>query len=148
MQHSKAIELGGRRFRVMSVMTIRRNLSIQKHLRAAGLIDRLGAGENETAEQWARRVLNRLVDSGQLCLMLAHHLIPEDLPDVKWTEQTAQETAAFVEELAAGEGAGVYTLVVDLLVFFYAAGRHSAEPSGIASTEAAGEAHATPASAC
>jgi hypothetical protein len=115
---SPPIELGGRRFRAVDIMTVAHDAFFIARCRFAGL-DAIPMIEGETAEQYAVRLLTTLMGSPTVLEIVGALVVPEALEDSAWTPQMASDTAAFVGSLTGDvDKAQVRFILLSVLVPF------------------------------
>src|SRR4051812_27600343 len=78
----------------------------------------LEVGENEAAEDWARRVISELAASGRTMLVLAGLVMPENA--TRWTPALAVESAAAIGAASDPESRStVHGLLIGSLIGFF-----------------------------
>lgn len=124
--------VGGREFRLVQRSTVKHDVYMLRHLRAAGVT---GArpGEGETQEQFCVRVHEQILDSGQMLPILAGMLVPVQLEDLQWTPAIASETEEFLDALFEPADKAAMHKALAQFSGFFAAGLLSREPSAGAS---------------
>jgi hypothetical protein len=119
------LRLGGAVWRVVKDSTLEHDFCALRAARAIG-VDDAGMLPGESAEQFAQRLLAMVIDSGQVFDLLGCMVLPETVPDERWTPAEAARTADFLRALRAPEDkAEVQSLVVSLLIGFFADGLRS-----------------------
>jgi hypothetical protein len=89
------IELGGRRFQVVALATVRWDYWMCAKLRQAG-IDEIAMAPGQTAMEFTNATLGRLLDSEQTLELIGGFLAPEEFDLRNWSPATAHEMAAFI----------------------------------------------------
>lgn len=117
--------LGGRAFLAIGESTIEQDLHFLALVKKAK-IDQVVMRPGESAESYARRLLEATVESGTILDLLGCLLVPEDAaprdrdPGEVWTLEMGEETARFLGRLRAPEDkATLRGLVLSLLVSFF-----------------------------
>lgn len=118
----KAIELGGRKLRVLAQANIAHDFWLTRQIREAG-IHKLELGAHQTAAQFADDVINRVMESGAALVLLGGLLAPADLAVKDWTPAIAADMTAFIETLTTDEDKIVVRgLVADAILAFFRTG--------------------------
>ena len=113
--------LGGRTFLSVTESTIEHDLYFHALAGRAGL--RFEKGDEESPEDFAARILDELVQSGQTLELLGCLLVPEEVGVEGWTPDEARRTAAFIGQLRGeADKARVRSLVLSLLIGFFGCG--------------------------
>ncbi len=113
--------LGGRTFLSVSESTVEHDLYFHALVGRAGL--RFEKGDEESPEDFAARILDELVQSGQTLDLLGCLLVPEDVGVDGWTPEEARKTSAFIGQLRGeADKARVRSLVLSLLIGFFGCG--------------------------
>ena len=128
--------VAGRTFLVIQESTLAQDLYFQGLLAETG-IDDIVKGAEESAEHYARRLLDALVGNCTVLDMLGTLLIPEDKvpedlrerPGEAWTKDVARETAAWFGSLTGDHKAQVRGMITTLLQDFLEAGLVSLQTS-------------------
>lgn len=94
----RPIVLGGRRFRQAARFTVLRDSFSLRQIHAAGL-DAVAKEEAESAELYARRLLETMLVSENMLTLLGCFIQPEELDDLKWTPDVAAETGKWIGQL-------------------------------------------------
>ena len=140
----KTYTIDGMVYRSIEKTTMANDFYIMKLLRASGLSDLL-RDENRTAEDFANNIITVAVDSGIPLALLGGTLLPEGIPDEKWTAELAAATTARLSAVSDAEDkATIQAAVVEVIAAFFAAGLLSLKLSPHAS-ETEGEEAQTPA---
>lgn len=120
--------LGGRTF-----LTVRES-TVEQDFRFLALVNRARIDEitiqpRESAEAFARRLLEATVESGAILDLLGCLLVPEESaprdrdPGEAWTREMGDETARFLGSLRApADKAKIRSLVLSLLISFFESG--------------------------
>ena len=118
----ETLKLGGREFRPLTVSTIEHDLWVMGQVRRAGL-DRITMGGDETADDFARRLLDVILQSRQIFALLGGLLVPAEVPDLEWTPETAEATGAFLRTVTdPAEKQVLITEVAGLTASFFGSG--------------------------
>jgi len=117
--------IGDRRFVVISESTVEQDLHFLALIKQAG-IDEVIAQPGETAEAFARRLLEVTVASDKTLDLLGCLLVPTDsIPPGTdagdaWTREIAEETASFLGHLKSkADKAKLRSLILSLLLCFF-----------------------------
>ncbi len=136
----KLREIGGRKWRAVERSTLRHDNYMIRHILEGGL-DKLRHKDDESLEDFAMRMLHAVLASGKMFDLLGGMLLPENVPDEKWTEAQAGETAEFLGNVTEEhDKTAVQEALMPLLLSFFAAGMDFIEPSRTALKKAE-EAH-------
>ena len=90
------LALGGREYRPLLLSNIAHDCWTMSQIRSAGL-DQVSMGLDETPEDFARRLVGLIVQTKRIFLLLGGLLIPNDMKDLQWTEELAEQTAAHLQ---------------------------------------------------
>ena len=124
MGEPRAVErhvLGGRMFLSVTESTVEHDLYFHTITGRAGL--RFEKHEDETAEDFARRVLEETIQSGEALELLGCLIVPEEVGVEGWTPEEARRTAAFIGQLREKEDkTRVRALILSLLISFFGCG--------------------------
>lgn len=113
--------LGGRTFLSVTESTVEHDLYFHGLAGRAGL--RFEKHEDESAEDFAARILEETIQSGQALELLGCLLVPEELGVEGWSPEEAHKTAAFIGQLRGEEDkAQVRALILSLLIGFFGCG--------------------------
>ena len=113
--------LGGRTFLSVTESTVEHDLYFHGLAGRAGL--RFEKGEDESAEDFAARILEETVQSGKALELLGCLLVPQEVGVEGWTPEEARKTAAFIGQLRGEEDkACVRALILSLLISFFGCG--------------------------
>ena len=133
------IHIAGRDFRPVQNSTIEHDYYMMEHVQAAGL-DNCHKDPEETAEEFALRILAGLMKGGRVFPVLAGLFIPAGTEDLDWTLTVAKETEAHLRTVTDAEDkAVIHGQVVALLMNFFQLGITSLTTSRKSSGEAAGD---------
>ncbi len=136
----KLREIRGRKWRAVERSTLRHDNYMIRHILEGGL-DKLRRNDGESLEEFAVRLLHAVLASGKMFDLLGGLLLPEAVPDDKWSEQLAAETAEFLGNvIEEHDKIAVQEALMPLLLAFFAAGMGFIEPSRTA-LKRAEEAH-------
>jgi hypothetical protein len=94
----ETILLGGRLFVPLDRTTVEHDHWYMRHVRAAGL-DSARKRDDESPDDFARRLLGLVLDSGRATLLLAGLIVPTEGAVIRWTPAGAAETAEFLARL-------------------------------------------------
>ena len=120
--------LGGRTFLSVTESTVEHDLYFHALAGRAGL--RFEKGDEESHEDFAARILDEFVQSGQTLELLGCLLVPEEVGVEGWTPDEARRTAAFIGQLRGeADKARVRSLVLSLLIGFFGCGLASISTS-------------------
>ncbi len=115
-------KIGGFEWRAVKRSTIEHQFFTMKVLLEAGLGNPRKA-PTETPEDFATRLLNQLILSGQAFLLLGCLLIPEHKKDADWSPEMANETATLIKALSDDEDiTAVKQALIGALISFFKAG--------------------------
>ena len=95
-------KLGGRAYRAVAVSTVERDVFIMARVRTAGL-DSIVKTADETAEEYALRVLEALLALDSVLELVGALIIPAELADEQWSPEVARETRALVGRITKQE---------------------------------------------
>ncbi len=113
--------LGGRTFLSVTESTIEHDLHFHGIAGRAGL--RFEKREEESAEDFAARILAETIESGQALALLGCLIVPEAVGVEGWTPDEASKTAAFLAQLRGEEDkAHVRALILSLIIGFFGCG--------------------------
>lgn len=142
--------LGGRTFVAVREGTVEQDYTFLGLIREAG-IPELTIDPDEGADEFARRILDKLVENGAVLKLLGCLLVPEELvggrrsrfhlgrrpdPGEVWTPEIGEETAAFLARLRERDDKlKIQGLVLTLLVSFFESGIVSLWTTEISSDE-------------
>ncbi len=113
--------LGGRTFLSVMESTVDHDLYFHGLTGRAGL--RFEKLEHESPGEFAARILEEVVQSGQALELLGCLLVPEEIGVEGWTPEVARETASFIGHLRGEEDkAHVRALILSLLISFFGCG--------------------------
>ena len=116
--------------------TLANDFYIMKQLRATGIAD-CTPREGESANDYALRLLYSVVENGAPFELLGGLLLPEGIPDEKWSPDQAEITAAMLGRLTDEESkAEVQRVLIALLTDFFREGLRYLKPSPDVSTQA------------
>lgn len=139
--------LSGRAFRSIGQHpTMERDVFVMARVREARL-DQLPLEANESAEDYALRLLSHLLQSPTVFDLLGGMMLPEEVLDTDWTPKHAREMAAFLKGLTGDEDKEkVQRLLLAVLIPFLESGlasltRTAASSSPPASGEVASTIH-------
>ncbi|MCI0356708.1 MAG: hypothetical protein L0099_16985, partial [Acidobacteria bacterium] len=125
----KLREIGSRKWRAVERSTLRHDNYMIRHILEGGL-DRLRHNDGESLEDFAIRMLHAVLASGKMFDLLGGLLLAENVPDEKWTEAQAGETAEFLGNvIEEHDKTAVQEALMPLLLAFFAAGMDFIEPS-------------------
>lgn len=123
------LRIGGAVWRVVKNSTLEHDFCALRAARAVG-VSETGLLPGETAEGFAERLLYLVIDGGQVFELLGCMLLPESVPDERWTPEEAARTATFLGALRDPEDkAAVQSLVASLLIGFFSDGLRSSSAS-------------------
>ena len=135
-------ELGGRAFLPIGESTVEQDFRFLSLIKRAR-IDEVVMQPDESAEAFARRLLEVTIESGVILDLLGCLLVPEDIapgdrdPGEAWTPEIGRQTARFLGRLKdPKDKAEVRSLVLSLLVSFFESGIVSLWTSTTSSSEA------------
>jgi hypothetical protein len=89
------LTIGGRQFKAVTQSTLRHDYLTQAQILKAGL-HRLEMLAEETADEFALRVMRKAALDGEIFLLLGHLLMPVEREGKEWTPQMAEQTAEFL----------------------------------------------------
>lgn len=112
----ETITLGGREFESAEVSTLEHDCWFLERLGEAEL-DQVVIGENETADDFARGLMHRVMREGHVFRLLAGLIVPVG---GTWSPEVARDTAAFLAQLTETEDKEEVTVLISsmLLDFF------------------------------
>lgn len=120
--------LGGRTFLSVTESTVEHDLTFHGVAGRAGL--RFEKRDEEAVEEFAARILEETIQSGQALELLGCLLVPEEVGVEGWTPEEARKTAAFIGQLRGEEDkARVRALILSLLIGFFGCGLASIRTS-------------------
>lgn len=120
------ITIAGRAFRPVVETTIEHDLWTMERIRRAGLTEMI-LKPGEDPEDYSRRLLYRLIESGAAMEMLAGFLVPAEIDPLDWTPAIALESASIFRRASKPEDkATIQAKLIDLLLDFLQAGIVSA----------------------
>jgi hypothetical protein len=118
----QSYNVGGREFRALQTSTLEHDFWTMRHLREAGL-DQLRRNPDETAEDFAVRLLHEIIASGKAFLLVGAFLIPANMQDADWTPEVGASSAAFFGSLTGTRDKQIIqAIVVTLLTSFFQLG--------------------------
>ena len=115
-------ELNGRKLRETRTSTIRHDLWLMGHMRAAGVTE-VTITEGESPEAFAERLFVELSNSDRMLLILAGCFVEADKPDSSWTPELAEQLAkefGEIEDIATKQH--LYQMMVRLVMGFFTGG--------------------------
>lgn len=125
---AKVVNIDGAPYRMIERTTIANDFYVMKHLRAAGVAD-CTPKQGETAEEFAVRLLYAVIESGVPFELLAGLLLPDEIPDSKWTQEQAAQTAALIRMATAPEDkASIQRVIIEMLTGFFQEGLRYLKP--------------------
>lgn len=125
----KPVSIGDRTFVPIQEGTLRQDLRYMELVSQLGL-QSLYKRPEETAEEYAMRLLGEIVAAGTVLEILGTLLVPAGTDPEKWTPQMAKETAAYFGSLTKPEDkAAVHAQVLTLLLDFFERGMVSLKTS-------------------
>jgi hypothetical protein len=134
--------IGGRTFLPLRESTVEQDFRFLALIKRAR-VDEVVLQPGESAEAFARRLLEATIESGVILDLLGCLLVPEDIaprdrdPGEVWTSEVGRETARFLGLLRdPKDKAEVRGLVLSLLVSFFESGIVSLSTSRTSSVEA------------
>jgi hypothetical protein len=120
--------LGGRPFVALTETTVEHDLYFHGLAGRAGL--RFEKWEEESAEEFAGRILEEVIQSGQTLDLLGCLLVPKEIGVEGWSPEEGRKTAAFIGQLRGDEDkARVRALILSLLIGFFGCGLASIRTS-------------------
>jgi len=129
------IVLGGMRWRALQVSTIEHDLWIMRKIRDSGL-DAVKMEAEERPDEFALRILDAVLMSGQALWLVAGTIVGEGKADTDWTPEMAEANYALLRTFTSEEDKAVFrSAIISLLSGFFAAGLSSANSFVIASVE-------------
>lgn len=136
MEHM--MKLGGKAYRPITSSTLEHDHWVMGEIRGSGL-DRIVKREDETTDEFVRRLLAECIQKGRVYSLLGGFIIPETVADHDWTPVIAGETADAMRKLTdPQEKQNVNSMVVDMLIGFFLQGLAIAMTSPSALTLAMG----------
>lgn len=139
MKQAEKLRLGGHDFTYAKVMTVRQDLFAMTHARHAGLVGARRA-EDETPEEFMRRLMDGLLSSGRALLLMGALLVPYGMEPKQWTVEVAMETADVLGAIEdAAEKQRLYVELASALLAFFSKGLGSWIGSATASADESGE---------
>lgn len=118
MNDDDIIQLGGKRFRKIAVSTVAHDAWVIRQTRLAGF-DSMTKGKDETADRFARRLIEHAMASENVFALLGGFLIPEELGDLEWKPAVALEAGEFIGGLHEPEDRLlVQNLVLSVMIPF------------------------------
>ena len=122
----RTYKIDGMTYREIERTTIANDFYNMKQFRAAGLGDCL---RSETPEDFARGIVNAVIENGVPLTLLGGTLLPEGVPDEKWTPEQAEATAARLAVVSEPEDKKlIQQIIVAVVTSFFAAGLLSLKP--------------------
>jgi len=121
---TKAIEItvGGRKLRQVLTSTVRHDLHLMNQIRKSGISEIIKHAE-ESAEEFANRLLNQLIQSQALIPVLASCFIDAERTDLDWSPESSEQLAQFLEGLTDKEDKStVFAFAVRLVMDFFEQG--------------------------
>lgn len=120
--NDELLHIGGAVWRMVKKSTIEHDFETMRTARAIGA-DEAGMLPGESAADYASRLLYLVIDSGKVFELLGCLLLPEHVPDEKWTREEAVRTADFLRVLVDPQDkAQIQDIVLDLLIGFFSEG--------------------------
>jgi hypothetical protein len=115
-------ELNGRKLRETRTSTIRHDLWLMGHMRAAGVTE-VTINDGETPEAFAERLFVELTNSDRMLLIIAGCFVEEGMSDDKWTPEFAEQLAVEFGNIADAETKQkLYSMMVKLTMGFFESG--------------------------
>jgi hypothetical protein len=132
---AQIIELGGKSYRAIEVSTVEHDFTVMQLLVECGL-DKVSKTDEESADDFAIRILRMVMASGKSFNLLGAFLIPAETPDLEWTPELGLTTRQFVSKIAdPAEKLLVRNALVTMLLSFSEAGLFSWTDSRESSSE-------------
>jgi hypothetical protein len=126
---SQVFKIDGQIYRAVKRTTLANDFYVMKQLRATGISD-CTPGQNESAENFALRLLYAVVESGAPFELLGGLLLPEGVADEKWTPDQAETTARVLSTVTDPEDkAEVQRILIAMLTDFFREGLRYLKPS-------------------
>jgi hypothetical protein len=133
---TKVIKIDGVLYRMVERSTLANDFYIMKQLRTTGIAD-CTPRTGESANEYALRLLYSVVENGAPFELLGGLLLPEGIPDEKWSQDQAEITAAMLGRLTDEKSkAEVQRVLIAILTDFFREGLRYLKPSPGVSTEA------------
>lgn len=116
------VELGGRKLRQIVRSTVKHDLWLMDKIRRSGMRE-ITMMVGESAEDFASRLLDTLIQSNSVTPLIAGCFMDEDMDDLKWSPESAMELAKFIDELDSEQDKSkVFEIVVSLVTSFLETG--------------------------
>lgn len=116
------IKIDGQLWRAIERTTLANDFYVMKQVRACGIAN-CTPNKDESAEDYAVRLLYAVVEGGVPFELLGGVLLPLGVPDEKWSVEQAETTAAIFRNLTAPEDkAEVQRILISLLTDFFREG--------------------------
>jgi hypothetical protein len=127
------IVIDGQRYRPITLTTLAHDFYLMKQVRATGILD-CTPMQGESAEEFALRLLYAVVEHGAPFELLGALLLPEGIPDEKWSIDQAESTAAVLRQISDPEDkAAVQRILIAVITDFFREGLRSSILSPTAS---------------
>lgn len=128
---AQVFKIDGALYRMVERSTLAQDFYVMRHLRAAGLAN-CTPNEGESAQDFALRLISMVVERGAPIELLAGLLLPEGVPDEKWTPETAASTAALLSIVTdPADKAEIQKVLVAIITDFFREGLRSSQHSRI-----------------
>lgn len=133
---SKTFKIDGALYHTIERSTLANDFYVMQQLRRAGIADCTPRG-GETANDYALRLLYSIIDAGAPFELLGGLLLPEGIPDEKWTVEQAETTAAVLRQVTdPADKAEIQKILIAVMTDFFCAGLRYLKPSPDASAQA------------
>lgn len=128
---AQVYKIDGALYRMVERSTLAQDFYVMRHLRAAGLAN-CTPNEGESAQDFALRLMSTVVERGAPIELLAGLLLPEGVPDEKWSPETAASTAALLSIVTdPADKAEIQKVLVAIITDFFREGLRSSQHSRI-----------------
>jgi len=128
---AQVFKIDGVLYRMVERSTLAQDFYVMRHLRAAGLAN-CTPHDGESAQDFALRLIAQVVERGAPIELLAGMLLPEGVPDEKWTPETAASTAAQLSIITnPADKAEIQKVLVAIITDFFREGLRSSQHSRI-----------------
>ncbi len=126
-------KIDGHLYRLIERTTIANDFYIMKQLRSAGIADCIPQ-EGESANDYGMRLLYSVVENGAPLTLLGGLLLPEGIPDEKWSAEQAETTAALLGRATEpNDKAEIQRILIAVLTDFFREGLRYLKPLPFAS---------------
>lgn len=138
MESGHVIKVGDKMFTHVDCTTMLQDVYFWKRAKRAGLRN-LSMQDGESADDFAVRIAEALVESEDMFELIAATVVPADPPGQTWTPLIAKETARYFAGLTSSEAkAGLQAVMVGLVIGFFERGLTSVwtSPSSLKAAKA------------